>query len=41
LQAIFLRHPEIEQENIGSKLMVELAGFLSISSFSYDLYVFL
>src|SRR5260370_41332495 len=25
----------------GSKLIVELAGFLSISSFSYDLYVFL
>jgi hypothetical protein len=34
---MFLRHPE----NVGSKLIVELAGFLSISSFGYDLYVFL
>ena len=38
--AVFFWHPEIEQENVGSKLMVELTGFLSISSFSCDLYVF-
>jgi hypothetical protein len=41
LQAILLRHPEIEQENVGSKLMLELAGFLSVSSFSYNLDVLL
>jgi hypothetical protein len=41
LQAILLRHPEIEQKNVGQELLAELAGFFAITGFSYNFEVFL
>jgi len=41
LQPIFLWHPQVEQKNIGRKLLAELAGLLSIGSLSDDFYIFL
>jgi hypothetical protein len=40
LQPILLWHPQVEQKNIGRKLLAELAGFLAIGSLSYDFYIF-
>jgi hypothetical protein len=41
LQAILLRHLQIEQKNVGKELITELAGFFAISGFSYNSEVFL
>jgi hypothetical protein len=36
-----IRHPKIEHEDIGRKLIIKLARFLAVSGFSDDFYVLL
>jgi hypothetical protein len=38
LKSILLRHAEVDEQDIGRMLIIQFAGLLPVSSFTYDLH---